>query len=215
MKPALALLFAIILAFAFVFSAGAQAPESIWLSANLLSFKTGETVAVMVNTSSATPIQGFTFQIRYDEACLQPIGATSPLPGMNGLSLPQTPGLVDATFASTSPQAVNGALAEVRFVTLGECQTALVLQSAALAVKNEAGIAAPLPGTSLSAVELPLQISAEKGGASLPTPISGGTPLPLGEAPADSSFPAWLIVIFSGLAAIMGILVTVNLLRKP
>ncbi|MBE0669108.1 MAG: hypothetical protein IH588_00840, partial [Anaerolineales bacterium] len=123
MKSIKALALAIIFAFIFVLNVSAQAPETIWITASTTAFKTGETVIVTVNAVSATPIQGFTFQIRYDPACLQPVNATSPISGMNGLQLPQTAGLVDASFASTTPQTANGVIAEVRLVTLGGCQT--------------------------------------------------------------------------------------------
>ena len=76
MKPVPVFIIALILIFSSVFVVNAQAAESIWLSANTLAFKTGETVTVTVNAVSSTPIQGFTFQIRYDPACLQPINAT-------------------------------------------------------------------------------------------------------------------------------------------
>ena len=145
MRSITALIFAFIFAISSSFNVHAQAGESIWLSAGNTSYKTNETVLVTVNASSVTPIQGFTFQIRYDPACLKPVNATSPINGMNGLSLPQTAGLVDASFASTTPQLANGILAEVRFLTLGGCQTSLQLESAALAVRNEKGFAAPLP----------------------------------------------------------------------
>jgi len=127
MKSTTALILAIILSFSFVFTAHAQTSESIWLTASTTSFKTGETVTVLVNAASVTQIQGFTFQIRYDPACLKPVNAASPISGMNGLGLPQTPGLVDASFASTVPQTANGVLAEVRFEALGGCQTKLMM----------------------------------------------------------------------------------------
>jgi hypothetical protein len=161
-----------------------------------MSYKTGETIIVTVNAASATPIQGFTFQIRYDPACLQPTNATSPIPGMNGLQLPQLSGLVDASYASTTPQIVSGVLAEVRFVTLGGCQTNLKLESAALAIRNEQGFAAPLPGVTLGEKSIALNIDKERG-VSDTLPVSG-TPLILGEVPSPAStFPIWLIVLLS------------------
>jgi hypothetical protein len=143
--------------------ASAQTPETIWITAGRTSFKTGETVIVTVNASSATPIQGFTFQIRYDPACLKPLNAASPIPGMNGLFLPQAPGLADASFASTTPQTVSGILAEARFTTLGGCQTAITLESAALVIRNESGFAAPLPGVSIGENVISMFIDKEKG----------------------------------------------------
>jgi hypothetical protein len=196
MKPFASLLLALILTFAVVVGAGAQSAETIWLVATGMSYKTGETIIVTVNAASATPIQGFTFQIRYDPACLQPTNATSPIPGMNGLQLPQLSGLVDASYASTTPQIVSGVLAEVRFVTLGGCQTNLKLESAALAIRNEQGFAAPLPGVTLGEKSIALNIDKERG-VSDTLPVSG-TPLILGEVPSPAStFPIWLIVLLS------------------
>lgn len=205
MRSITAFILALIFSFALVFNVHAQAPETIWLSAGTVAFKTGETVLVMVNANSVTPIQGFTFQIRYDPACLQPVNAVSPIPGMNGLSLPQTAGLVDASFASTTPQAANGILAEVRFVTLGGCQTNLLLESAALAVRNEAGFAAPLPGVKVGESNIILNVDSAVG-ASQPEALSG-TPLPLdpGTAPSDPKTPILAIAMITvGLVAGLG-----------
>lgn len=215
MKKTAAIIFSLILALAVFRAAGAQAADTIWLTASSTSFKTGETVVVMVNALSGTPVQGLTFQIRYDPACLKPVSATSPIPGMNGLPLPQTPGLMDATFASGSPQAANGVLAEARFVTLAQCDTNLKLESASLAIRNESGFAAPLAGVALGEKTIALRISAEKGTSELPSPVAGGTPLAFGEELPAHQFPSWLIILFSLLAGVIGVLVAVNLLRKP
>jgi hypothetical protein len=207
MKSFSAFILAIIFALTAVFKVNAQSAETIWISASTLAFKTGETVMVTVNAVSATPIQGFTFQIRYDPACLQPVNATSPIPGMNGLQLPQTTGLVDASFASTTPQAINGVLAEVRFVTLSGCQTSLTLESAALAIRNDSGFAAPLAGVAVGEKNIPLNIDKEQG-ISATQPISG-TPLIFGEVPPSKpSFPTWagiLLAILLGGGIMFGI----------
>lgn len=196
MKPFTAFLLAIIVAFTAVFHASAQSPESIWLSVGSTAYKTGETVIVTVNAVSTTPIQGFTFQVRYDPACLQPTQATSPISGMNGLQLPQTTGLVDASFASTAPQTANGVLAEVRFVTLGGCQTNLTLESAALAIRNDGGFAAQLPGVTIGEKNIVLDVSKERS-VSAPPPVEG-TPLILGEAPAPApTIPIWAVIVLS------------------
>lgn len=196
-------------------SVRAQAPESIWLSASTTSFKTGETVIVTVNANSAAPIQGFTFQIKYDPACLKPTNAASSIPGMNGLSLPQTTGLVDASFASTTPQTVNGVLAEVRFITLGACQTNINLESAALVIKNESGFAAPLPNVTVNPQAVPLAVSAEKG-TSQDSPLLG-TPLPLAADPASSSgsLPTATVIVLAaiGVIILIGIFVLLRILR--
>src|SRR5215217_8763050 len=125
MKPIPALMLAFFFISAITMNVSAQSAESIWLTANTTAYKTGETVIVNVNAVSSTPIQGFTFQIRYDPACLKPINASSTIPGMNGLPLPQLTGQVDGSYASTTPQLVNGMLAEVHFEALGGCQTNL------------------------------------------------------------------------------------------
>jgi hypothetical protein len=191
-------LLAIIFTFAAVFKVNAQSAETIWLTASTTAYKTGETVIVMVNAISGTLVQGFTFQIRYDPACLQPVNATSPISGMNGLQLPQTTGLVDASFASTTPQTVNGVLAEVRFVTLSGCQTNLTLESAALAIRNASGFAAPLAGVAVGEKNVALNID-KAIGTSATQPVVG-TPLILGETPpptTSAAFPAWAIILLA------------------
>lgn len=188
MKPIPVFILAIIFIFSSVFVVNAQAVESIWLAANATAFKRGETVTVTVNAASVTPIQGFTFQIRYDPACLQPTNASSPIPGMNGLSLPQTAGLVDASFASTTPQIANGLLAEVQFLALAGCQTDLTLESAELAIRNASGFAAPLPGVVIGEKNVALNID-NAAGESQDQPLLG-TPLPLGpQQSADAKDP--------------------------
>lgn len=216
MKPVPTFIIALILIFSSVFVVNAQAAESIWLSANTLAFKTGETVTVTVNAVSSTPIQGFTFQIRYDPACLQPINATSPIPGMNGLSLPQNSGMVDASFASTTPQAVNGVLAEVHFLTLAGCQTNLTLESASLAIRNASGFAAPLTGVTVGEKNVSLVIDKSAGVPS--TPPVYGTPLALGTSPSETKdaavLPALLILALAVGGIIVGVFVAIKLLRR-
>lgn len=196
-----------------VLPASAQSSETIWVSAGKTSFKTGETVIVTVNAVSNTPIQGFTFQIRYDPACLTPLKAASPIPGMNGLFLPQGPGLADASFASTTPQTVNGILAEVRFTTLGGCQTAIALESAALAIRNEAGFAAPLPGISIGDNVVSIYIDREKGTSEDPPLL--GPPLDLGVQADAPGLPTGTILVLAilGLFLVVGIFVFVRILR--
>lgn len=190
MKQISALIFAVLVALAAVISGRAQAAESIWLAASPAAYRAGDTVIVTVNAQSATQVQGFTFQIRYDPACLKPEHAASPIAGMNGLPLPQATGLVDASFASTVPQTVNGILAEVRFLSLTSCQTNVALESAALAVRNQDGYAAPLKGISTGNSSIALSIGPGPG-APQPTPPLIGTPLPLG-VQASGSPNLWL-----------------------
>lgn len=199
MKSLTAFIVAIVLTLAFVINVNAQASESIWLTANTTAFKTGETVAVTLNAASATPIQGFTFQIRYDPDCLKPVNAVSPVPGMNGLPLPQLSGQVDGSYASTTPQIVNGLLAEIRFVTLGGCQTNLTLESAALAIRTAEGFAAPLAGMTIGERNIALNIDKEVGVSQSTQSISGSI-LPLDPPPPTGiKIPGWII----GLLAIL------------
>ncbi len=195
MKPITVFILVTILALTTVMNASAQSAESIWLTADMTSYKTGETVTVAVNAASTTPIQGFTFQIRYDPACLRPVNAASPIPGMNGLPLPQITGLVDGSYASTVPQTANGVLAEVRFVTLGGCQTNLTLESAALAIRNESGFAAPLAGVSIGEKDIDLNIDKEVVTSQSAEPSSGAI-LPLDPPPASThKISGWLIAL--------------------
>jgi len=178
MKHVAAFFLGLLLVFLVAIGAQAQSAESIWLSVDGTTYKTGEIVTVHLNANSAMPIQGFTFQIRYDPECLEPVNASSAIPNMNGLSLPRTAGLVDASFASTVPQAANGVMAEATFRTLKGCQTNLTLESAALAYRNAEGFAAPLPGITLGESNISLVIDNAPGESQEPTPM--GTPLALG-----------------------------------
>jgi hypothetical protein len=163
MKRISAIPLAILMAFVLVWGAHAQATDSIWLTASTTAYKTGETVIATVNAMAGTPVQGFTFQIRYDPACLKPMNASSQVPGMNGLPLPQISGQVDGSYASTTPQVVNGVLAEVYFQALKGCQTNLTLESAALAIRNAEGFAAPVPNVAITNNEVALNIDKEVG----------------------------------------------------
>jgi hypothetical protein len=195
MKSVPAFILAILFAFSFAMNASAQAAESIWLTTNTTAFKTGEIVTVAVNAASTTPIQGFTFQIRYDPACLRPINAVSNIPGMNALPLPQISGLADGSYASTTPQTVNGSLAEVRFTALKGCQTNLTLESAALAIRNESGFAAPLPSVTVGLKNVALNIDKEVVAAQSPETLSGSV-LPLDPPPATTpKTSVWIIAL--------------------
>jgi len=207
MKSCRAIILAIICTLTVVMSANAQSAESIWLTANTTAYKTGETVVVTLNAASATLIQGFTFQIRYDPACLRPTNASSPISGMNGLPLPQLSGLADGSYASTTPQAINGVLAEVRFTALKGCQTNLTLESAALAIRNEAGFAAPLAGVVLGEKNIALNIDKEVVESQAAQPASGAllqlTPPPV----TNRGIPGWLIGVLTVLLVFGGLFV--------
>lgn len=211
MKSFFTLILFTVLSLTSVFPVNAQSAESIWIQTNTTAYKTGETVTVILNGTTATPIQGFTAQIRYDPACLQPVNSTSPVAGMNGLAVPQTSGLVDASFASTTPQIANGVLAEVRFTALKGCQTSLNIETAALVIRNESGFAVPLTGIIINQNAITLNIDSTVGN---PQPaVSGDTALPL----APTIFPEpkpinWMIVVW--LALIAGIVVFIIVVYK-
>jgi hypothetical protein len=195
MKRFSALFLTLILAFTFAATVSAQSNDSIWLTGTATSYKTGETVKVMLNAASATPIQGFTFQIRYDPACLKPVNASSPLTGMNGLPLPQLPGLVDGSYASTAPLTINGALAEIRFITLGACNTNLTLESAALAVRSAEGFAVPVTNVAIGEKNVALVIDKEVVAAQAAEPETGST-LPLEPPVEKTGVNGWVIGLF-------------------
>lgn len=195
MKSIFAIALALLLTLFLVMNVSAQSSESIWLTANAASYKTNETVIATVNGTSATPIQGFTFQIRYDPACLRPVNAVSTIPGMNALTLPQLTGLADGSYASTTPQSVNGVLAEVRFIALKDCQTNLMLESAALAVRNESGFAAPVQGVAVDQKSLAFTIEKEAVAAQSSEALTGSV-LPL--TPPEEAGPnisGWIIAL--------------------
>ena len=196
MRSITAFLLATLLTFTFAIHANAQSTENIWLTVNTTTYKTRETVVATLNASSTTPIQGFTFQIRYDPKCLKPINAVSQVPGMNALPLPQISGLADGSYASTTPQTINGVLAEVRFEALGGCQTNLMLESAALAIRNESGFAAPVESVTVAKENLALTIDKALGEAS--TDSLNGSVLPLEPPPAvNQGIPGWALVLVS------------------
>jgi hypothetical protein len=211
MKIFFTLILFIVLSLTSIFSVNAQTTESIWLQANTTAYKTGETVTVTLNGTATTPIQGFTAQIRYDPACLQPVNSISPVSGMNGLAVPQTSGLVDMSFASTTPLIINGALAEIRFTTLKGCQTNLTIESAALVIRNESGFAAPLAGININQNAIGLNIDSALGN---PQPvISGESALPL--APTVFSEPKpikWMSIVW--LALLAGIVMFIIVLYR-
>ncbi len=210
MKKNIIVLLALIFSL-FSFSvANAQAGESIWLDTDTTAYKTEEIVVVRVNAASTTPIQGFTFQIRYDPACLKPISASSPISGMNGLQLPQSSGLVDASFASTTPQSALGVIAEASFMTLGGCNTELYLENAALAIRNAEGFAAQLPGITIGNRNISLVVDSAIGNSQAQAPV-GDEALSLEptDPPSETDWPA--IIAFTLLVLVIGSVVSVIL----
>lgn len=203
MKRFSALVLFIVMAFMPVFVVNAQTAEAVWIQTNATAYKTGETVTVTINGSSATPIQGFTAQIRYDPACLQPVDSISPIPAMNGLAVPQTSGLADVSFASTTPQTVNGILAGIHFTTLKGCQTNLTIESAALVIRNESGFAVPINGINIDKNAITLNIDSAVG-SSQPV-VSSSPALPLVPTIFPETKPArsWGVMLAILLAVIL------------
>jgi len=195
----------------------AQTAESLWIQTDLTSLKTNEIVTVTVNAISATPVHGFTAQIRYDPACLQPTSGTSPIPGMNGLAVPQEAGLADVSFASPTPQIVNGVLAELSFTALKGCQTNIAIESAALVIRNESGYAAPLNGVSIRSDTISVSIDSAMGSAQPEQPTEGDVlKLTPNVSPASSSFNGWTVGLFSlGIIPIAFMLFAMFKLLKP
>jgi len=212
-KRIIPILLAILIALIGIRTAYAQGAETIWLSAVNTSYKTGETVLVTVNASSATPVQGFTFQIRYDPECLRPVNASSPIAGMNGLQLPQLTGLVDGSYASTTPQTINGALAEVRFTALQGCETSLYLESAALAIRNVEGFAAPLLSVLVGERNVSLFIDNEV--VTQVAPQDSGSMLALEPPEPEGGTPIGCIVAVIAILIAVGLFGVYRVLRKP
>jgi hypothetical protein len=211
MKSFSALMLFIVLSFTSVFAVNAQAAESIWIQTNTTAYKTGETVTVLLNGVTTTPIQGFTAQIRYDPACLQPVNSTSPISGMSGLAVPQVSSLVDASFASTTHQTANGVLAEIRFTTLKGCQTSFNIETAALVIRNESGFAVPLTGVNINQNAIALNIDSAVG-SSQPV-VSSESALPL----APTIFPEpkpvkWMSIVW--LVLLVGIVTFIVVVYK-
>jgi len=210
------LIFFLSVAFTSGFSVHAQTADSIWIQTNTTAYKTNETAIVTINGIATTPIQGFTAQVRYDPACLQPVNSTSPVAGMNGLSLPQVSGLVDVSFASTIPITVNGTLAEVRFTTLGGCQTSLFIESAALVVRNASGFAVPIPGVNINQNTIALNIDSTVGVPQ--SEVSGESAIPLAPTvpPKSGATNWWKRVLMVFLAAIpLTIIIVAYKFTKP
>jgi hypothetical protein len=123
---------------------------------------------------------------------------------MNALPLPQIAGLADGSYASTTPQTVNGVLAEVRFTALKGCQTNLTLESAALAIRNESGFAAPLPSVALGEKNVALLIDPEVVNAQSPETLAGSVlSLEPPAAPAPK-YSGWLLAFL--LALLVGVM---------
>jgi hypothetical protein len=204
------LFFILIICLLNTYSVKAQSEESIWITTSSNNLKTGESVIVTVFARSATPSYGFTFQIGYDPDCLQPVEISSTVPTMTYQYTPQTSGLVDASFYTDStPQIVNGVLANVSFITLGKCETKIYLYSAALAIKDKNGFHTPLSGMSIDTNGIEIVISSKKG-TSQELPLLG-TSIPLGTKP-DVNKPPAFTSIFIVAICVIGVMLLVTII---
>ena len=211
------ILLTLILIFAASLRAHAQEAETIWIETSILAYEADEPISVSLYGISATPIQRFRFQISYDPACLRLETITSAIDGFN--PLPQTPadGLVSATFASETPQTVAGLLAEIQFSALADCQTTLVLETAALETLDAAGNALPLEGIGLGGGLLDLTVRAPSGSAPpQPTAETSGMPglEPIQAEPYPALTLGWPILLLVGLLGAGVIIVIIGLSRE-
>ena len=163
MKHLTAFLLAFILLLSTSMHSFAQAADTIWMETDKDSYSPGEPVTVTIKANSAAPVQGFTFSLRYDPACLQPETPASLVTGLNYMALPQADGIVSAIFASTTKINVNGGIASVVFNARSSCQTSLSLVKASLAVANADGLAAELPGISLGTSSIMITVAGAGG----------------------------------------------------
>lgn len=134
-----------------------QTAETVWMTTDKITFSGDEPVKVMIYANSSTAIQGFSFRLQYDPACLQVKSSEKSLPQLSNMSMKQDLGVVEGIYTSTEPVTVNSQLVEVQFVGLKECNTALQLASASLMVLNGDRIAVPLEGISVD--KTPVNVS--------------------------------------------------------
>jgi hypothetical protein len=168
-----------LLSLALVLPVTAQSGDGVWIEVDQQTFRVSEIATIIVYGNASVPIQGYTFQLRYDPACLQFKKTTNLVNNMNSSPLPEEPGLVDETFYSTTPQSVNGQLTEVTFATISPCAASIALENAALVVLDAAKMPQPLQ-LSLSASELTLAVNGPiEPGSILPGPDMSQTSIPV------------------------------------
>ncbi len=220
MKHLIAFFLAVILLLSTSLVGFAQAAETIWMETDKDSYNPGEAVTVTIKANSASTVQGFTFNLRYDPACLQPEIPSSLVPGLNYMALPQTDGIVSAIFASTTKINVNGGIASVVFKARSSCQTSLSLVKASLAVAGADGLAASLPGITLGTSSIMITVSGtgaagspvtsqpfdtSTAGTSEPSSsLAGSTPGVLPENSSDSGSLLYPVSVIGGLLILGG-----------
>jgi len=224
LKQLTALILTLLIALSALTGVSAQADETIWMEIDKESFTVGESITVTLKTNTTRPVQGFTYQLRYDPVCLQPGIPLSKAAGLNTMAVPQTEGMVEAVFASTTPIDVSGSLSEVKFNTLKNCQTSLKLEKANLVVADENGMAVAQSGISMGISSLLINVAGTATAQSASTAESETAAAQNPEAAAPDAIPSasgaktanpdgslgWLLVplgIWLGLFIFVGLIV--------
>ncbi len=228
MKRLTALILALLIAFLALPVARAQAAETIWIETSQDSYTVGEPITITLKTNTTRSIQGFTYKLRFDPACMQPEVPVSLFSEINYMAVPQTPGQVEAIFASTKPIQATGGISEIHFSTIASCQSSIKLEEARLIIAGTDGMAVPMNGVSQGTSSLVIRIA----GAAAPAAIAI-TPQAVNTDPQTSSTAApqltpepasptntwsWLLVPLGILLALVlfigAIVVTVQYVRS-
>lgn len=135
-------------------------PQSVWVTSNMAAVGANQTLRVSINANSATPIQGLSFSLRYDPACLAVQGSQIVLDGLSNMSMKQPAGMVEGIYTSTSPLQANGELVAITFSGLKPCETQLALEAASLMMLDENRMAVVQDGIGISGALLPVSIVA-------------------------------------------------------
>lgn len=210
----------------------AQAINAISISADTTRQGEKTVLQVTVAASAIEKIQGITFQLKYDPACLQPSGFQSLVLNLNNTSMPQNAGLVEGIFTSTEPLTANGGMVNVNFTPLKACQNELGLVKADLVVLSPEGFAQPMSGVSVNTEPVTISVGPEQVSGSIEptqsmsvldesatpnaeaTPETSVTTIPEEKESAPSSLErtvvilAGILILFAGvLAALVTILI--------
>lgn len=140
----------------------AQASDSIGFSSRLVEQNQQTQVEVIISASSSTPIQGISFLLKYDPACLRPSGMRSLVLNLNNTSMPQTDAAVEGIFTSTKPLPANGNLVLISFIPTSACQSQISLEKAQLIILDGEGLAQPLNGVAVDQTPQQVTVSQEQ-----------------------------------------------------
>lgn len=207
-------------------AAYAQEQNRISIATETVSRGEKSIVQVTVSANAVEKIQGISFQLRYDSACLQPSGFQSLVLNLNNTSMPQSPGVVDGIFTSTEPLSANGGMVNVNFTPITACENTLALIKADLIVLSVDGFAEPLADVVVDTTPVVVAVSAgQLSGSAEPTqsmsvldaesaPIVEATeaviPRPIVEEKTSPSTMERLVVIGAGILVLFaGILAAI------